>query len=95
MVWKEAHARLHGHNPPSEDWHTGNTTTMLSSSEAQTVMNVEGVGVHWFAFGHGGLHTENAGHAVANHRWVHVTTGKWIKFSEYNAYVLFTVEKKN
>jgi len=51
----------------------------------------EGVGVHCYAYSAGRLQTENDGHATTRHRWVYATTGNFIKLSEYNAHVLFTV----
>jgi len=92
MAYKEELARKQGHNPPSKAWHTTNTRARLSSSEAQAAMDTEGVGVHIYAYSAGGLNKENGGHATTNHRWVHVTTGDFIKIDEYNANVLCIVE---
>jgi hypothetical protein len=91
MAWKVKQALLHGHSPETFAWDAGNVTATLSSPEAQAALNMTGVVIHCFAFSHGGIAIENAGHCTTNHCFVVAATGKPIKVSQYNSYVLLTL----
>ncbi len=70
MSWKVKQALFHDHSPQTSACHVGNVTDALSSPEAQTVINTTDVVIHYFAFSHGDITIENAGHGTTNHRFV-------------------------
>ena len=84
-------ALLHDHSPETIVWHVGNVTAALSSSEVQTTLNMPDVVIHCFSSSHGSITIENAGHCTTSHRFVVTSTGKPIKLTMYNSYVLLTL----
>jgi hypothetical protein len=91
MTWNVKEALLDGHSPQTKAWHAGNVAATLSFPETQSVINTPGVVIHYFAFSHGGIVIENAGHYTTNHRFVVTATDKPIKLAHYNSYVLLTL----